>query len=127
MPVPSWKNPFLAAALVGVLALTGCGQGTGAAPSASSSSPVAGGILTYLDAQPHTSLYPPSGGFYPNGGLVNQITDRLVYQDPTTLATQNDSLRIDAAARREFGALARSYGAQLQVAQSLQGVRRDVE
>ena len=88
MPVPSWKNPFLAAALVGVLALTGCGQGTGAAPSASSSSPVAGGILTYLDAQPHTSLYPPSGGFYPNGGLVNQITDRLVYQDPTTLEFQ---------------------------------------
>ena len=49
------------------------------------------------------------------------------HQDPTTLAAQTDSLRIDAASKREFGALARNYGAQLLVAQSLQGVRRNVE
>ena len=30
-------------------------------------------------------LYPPSAGFYPNGGIVNNITDRLLYQDPETL------------------------------------------
>src|SRR5439155_5761625 len=48
-------------------------------------SPVKGGTLTYLDQQPHTNLYPPSGGFYPNGGVLNQITDKLTYQNPKTL------------------------------------------
>lgn len=42
-------------------------------------------IVTYLEPNTFTSLYPPSGGFYPNGGIVNQIADRLLYQDPTTL------------------------------------------
>ena len=31
------------------------------------------------------TLYPPAAGFYPNGGVVNQVTDRLLYQDPETL------------------------------------------
>lgn len=88
MPRFSWKNPLLALTVAGALVLTGCGQGAGSAPTASASDPVTGGVLTYLDAQPHTSLFPPSGGFYPNGGLVNQITDRLVYQDPATLEFQ---------------------------------------
>lgn len=47
--------------------------------------PVKGGTLIYLEQQPHTNLYPPSGGFYPNGGVLNQITDRLTYQNPKTL------------------------------------------
>ncbi len=42
-------------------------------------------VLTYLEPNWFTSLYPPSAGFYPNGGVVNQITDRLLYQDPETL------------------------------------------
>ncbi|MGD7001999.1 TIGR04028 family ABC transporter substrate-binding protein [Corynebacterium halotolerans] len=41
--------------------------------------------LTYLEPIFFTSLYPPSAGFYPNGGVVNNITDRLLYQDPETL------------------------------------------
>ena len=44
-----------------------------------------GGTLIYLEQQSHTNLYPPSGGFYPNGGVLNQITDKLTYQNPKTL------------------------------------------
>ncbi len=44
-----------------------------------------GGTLIYLEQQPHTNLYPPAGGFYPNGGVLNQITDKLTYQNPKTL------------------------------------------
>ncbi|XPP71713.1 TIGR04028 family ABC transporter substrate-binding protein [Serratia liquefaciens] len=46
---------------------------------------VQGGTLIYLEQQAHTNLYPPSGGFYPNGGILNQITDKLTYQNPKTL------------------------------------------
>ncbi|MBN8882083.1 MAG: TIGR04028 family ABC transporter substrate-binding protein [Salana multivorans] len=44
-----------------------------------------GGELLYLEYQPFTTLYPPQSGFYPNGGIIANITDRLVYQDPVTL------------------------------------------
>ncbi len=44
-----------------------------------------GGTLIYLEQQAHTNLYPPAGGFYPNGGILNQITDKLTYQNPKTL------------------------------------------
>lgn len=47
--------------------------------------PVKGGTLVYLEQQAHTNLYPPAGGFYPNGGVLNQITDKLTYQNPRTL------------------------------------------
>jgi peptide/nickel transport system substrate-binding protein len=47
--------------------------------------PVPGGVLIYLDQQAHTVLYPPVGGFYPNSGVLNQITDKLTYQNPETL------------------------------------------
>ncbi|MDR3437406.1 TIGR04028 family ABC transporter substrate-binding protein [Telmatospirillum sp.] len=47
--------------------------------------PVPGGTLIYLEQQAHTNLYPPAGGFYPNGGVLNQITDKLTYQNPKTL------------------------------------------
>ncbi|MFF2271890.1 TIGR04028 family ABC transporter substrate-binding protein [Agromyces sp. NPDC058136] len=85
----STKNTRLIAAGVAALAATGLlagcagqgAQGTGAA----SGDPVAGGTLTYLEHQPHTTLYPPQAGFYPNGGIVNNITARLTWQDPETL------------------------------------------
>ena len=51
-------------------------------------SPVKGGTLIYLEQQAHTNLYPPAGGFYPNGGILNQITDKLTYQNPKTLAIE---------------------------------------
>lgn len=47
--------------------------------------PVQGGTLIYLDQQAHTALYPPAGGFYPNSGVLNQITDKLTWQNPETL------------------------------------------
>jgi peptide/nickel transport system substrate-binding protein len=57
-----------------------------AAPSrAADEAPVTGGTLIYLEQQAHTNLYPPAGGFYPNGGILNQITDKLTWQDPKTL------------------------------------------
>jgi peptide/nickel transport system substrate-binding protein len=74
----------LAAAVVTGL-LAGCAAGTPAPDNAGSSDPVTGGVLTYLEHQPHTNLYPPQGGFYPNGGILNNIADRLTYQDPETL------------------------------------------
>ncbi|WP_447871410.1 TIGR04028 family ABC transporter substrate-binding protein [Serratia fonticola] len=58
----------------------------GAAAAASPAiAAVRGGTLIYLEQQAHTNLYPPSGGFYPNGGILNQITDKLTYQNPKTL------------------------------------------
>ncbi|MDK4716398.1 TIGR04028 family ABC transporter substrate-binding protein [Rhizobium sp. CNPSo 4039] len=57
-----------------------------AAPAAfADDQPVKGGTLIYLEQQAHTNLYPPAGGFYPNGGILNQITDKLTYQNPKTL------------------------------------------
>nr|WP_245912405.1 TIGR04028 family ABC transporter substrate-binding protein [Mixta gaviniae] len=50
--------------------------------------PVKGGTLIYLEQQAHTNLYPPAGGFYPNGGILNQITDKLTWQNPQTLEVE---------------------------------------
>ena len=50
--------------------------------------PVKGGTLIYLEQQAHTNLYPPAGGFYPNGGILNQITDKLTWQNPQTLQVE---------------------------------------
>ncbi len=61
--------------------LAACG-GSGAAADGE---PAAGGTLTYLEPQTWTTLYPPSAGFYPNGGIVNNLTDRLLHQNPETL------------------------------------------
>jgi peptide/nickel transport system substrate-binding protein len=58
------------------------------AVAAKAQTPVQGGTLIYLEQQAHTNLYPPAGGFYPNGGVLNQITDKLTYQDPKTLEIQ---------------------------------------
>ena len=69
-------------------ALAGCSKGDAAAVAKSSNEPVQGGSLVYLEQQAHTNLYPPAGGFYPNGGVLNQITDKLTYQDPKTLEIQ---------------------------------------
>ncbi|WP_442801223.1 TIGR04028 family ABC transporter substrate-binding protein [Serratia rubidaea] len=59
-----------------------------AALNAPAGATVQGGTLVYLEQQAHTNLYPPSGGFYPNGGILNQITDKLTYQNPDTLAIE---------------------------------------
>ncbi|KAB2897552.1 MAG: TIGR04028 family ABC transporter substrate-binding protein [Burkholderiaceae bacterium] len=75
------------AVLVGVALLAGCSRKDDPAQAAASG-PVQGGTLVYLEQQAHTNLYPPAGGFYPNGGVLNQITDKLTYQDPKTLEIQ---------------------------------------
>ncbi len=50
--------------------------------------PIQGGTLIYLEQQAHTNLYPPAGGFYPNSGILNQITDKLTWQNPETLENE---------------------------------------
>ncbi|WP_087001116.1 TIGR04028 family ABC transporter substrate-binding protein [Rhizobium sullae] len=73
---------FGAATLIGALSLA-LSASAGLAEDAAK--PVNGGTLIYLEQQPHTNLYPPAGGFYPNGGVLNQVTDKLTYQNPKTL------------------------------------------
>lgn len=73
------------AVLTATALLSACAGGAKAPTSDGSGEPVTGGVLTYLEYQPHTNLYPPQAGFYPNGGIVNNITDRLTWQDPETL------------------------------------------
>lgn len=78
-----------AAALLAACGSGGDGGGSGSAEGSGSDAaagdPVEGGELLYLEYQPYTTLYPPQSGFYPNGALIANITDRLVYQDPETL------------------------------------------
>ena len=70
------SRTFLIAAMVAT---------TAGAARADDAKPITGGTLVYLEQQPHTNLYPPAGGFYPNGGILNQITDKLTWQNPKTL------------------------------------------
>lgn len=65
------------AALLSALALT-LGLASCAAPRSTTS-------LTYVEAGMFNSLYPPLAGYYPNGGVLNNIADRLLWQDPQTL------------------------------------------
>ncbi|WP_235912364.1 TIGR04028 family ABC transporter substrate-binding protein [Ruania zhangjianzhongii] len=74
-----------ALATAAALMLAACGGSGDAADTGGSGEPVAGGTLVYLDKGTFDTLYPPEAGFYPNGGLVNNITDRLVHQNPQTL------------------------------------------
>ncbi|ENZ8426932.1 TIGR04028 family ABC transporter substrate-binding protein [Klebsiella aerogenes] len=60
----------------------------GAFSVSAAQTPIKGGTLIYLEQQPHANLYPPAGGFYPNGGILNQITDKLTWQNPETLAIE---------------------------------------
>ncbi|WP_349826588.1 TIGR04028 family ABC transporter substrate-binding protein [Brevibacterium litoralis] len=76
----------LGASLAGITALAACTpQDTLDVSAATAGGPVTGGILDYFEPQTWTTLYPPSVGFYPNGGIMNNISDRLLWQDPETL------------------------------------------
>lgn len=65
------------AAFAATTLLASCAAQSAGAGSAAAADPVEGGTLTYLEHQAHTTLYPPQAGFYPNGGIVNNITARL--------------------------------------------------
>lgn len=71
---------WIGAAAAVAITMSGCSANSGAGGDSAE-----GGTLTYLEPQTWITLYPPSGGFYPNGGVINQITDRLLYQNPETL------------------------------------------
>jgi len=77
------RTSFRLTALAGTLALF-----SGANNAHAAETPVQGGTLIYLEQQAHTNLYPPAGGFYPNGGILNQITDKLTWQNPQTLEVE---------------------------------------
>jgi peptide/nickel transport system substrate-binding protein len=83
-----FERAAAAAAVVALIALLAACSKDSDAPAvgaADPSAPVAGGTLVYLEQQAHNNLYPPNGGFYPNSGVLNQVTDKLTYQDPKTL------------------------------------------
>ncbi len=75
---------WLVAMVAGVW-MAGCTQQSATETARRQGGAAQGGELVYLEQQAHTNLYPPAGGFYPNGGVLNQITDKLTYQDPKTL------------------------------------------
>ncbi|WP_437611393.1 TIGR04028 family ABC transporter substrate-binding protein [Erwinia sp. V71] len=83
MPNVFSLNAVQRALTLGVLMTSFTGIATGYAAEASK-----GGTLIYLEQQAHTNLYPPAGGFYPNGGILNQITDKLTWQNPETLQVE---------------------------------------
>lgn len=74
----------MAAAALAAGMLTAC---SGGSPSAAGEAgePVYGGTLIYLEHQAPSCLYLPAAGFYPNGGVLNQLTDKLTWQNPETL------------------------------------------
>ncbi len=84
MPRPPRPVIALTALVAATGLMAGCSAG-GGGDQAASGEPRAGGTLTYLEPQTWTTLYPPAAGFYPNGAVVNNITDRLLWQDPETL------------------------------------------
>jgi peptide/nickel transport system substrate-binding protein len=74
----------LASILISGVALSACAAAT-PETAAVSDEPQVGGTMVYLEPDVYTGLYPPGAGYYPNGALVNNIADRLVWQDPETL------------------------------------------
>ena len=87
MSTPRTRRLALAgtAALAAIALLASCAGQSAGTDDAAAGDPVTGGTLTYLEHQAHTTLYPPQAGFYPNGGIVNNITARLTWQDPESL------------------------------------------
>ncbi|MFI7644574.1 TIGR04028 family ABC transporter substrate-binding protein [Micromonospora sp. NPDC049460] len=88
------RSRFRSTALAGAAALAvagllaSCSGGGSPAAGQDAGDPVYGGTLVYLEHQPPSCLYLPAAGFYPNGGVLNQLTDKLTWQDPKTLKVE---------------------------------------
>ncbi len=89
MSLPTKKIAAGALAVAFAVSLAGCASNPGTSPEAApAGDPVTGGTLTYLEHQTYTNLYPPQAGFYPNGGIVNNIAARLTWQNPDSLEVE---------------------------------------
>jgi peptide/nickel transport system substrate-binding protein len=70
------------------LGLVACSTGTAGEPVANSDEPAYGGTLTFLEYQFPTCFYAGGGGYYPVATILNQIGDKLTFQDPETREIQ---------------------------------------
>lgn len=85
MPSTLRRSALAAAAIGAALALAACAApAPGPADPGASDGPRYGGTLTFLESQVPTCLYAGGSGFYPNATLINQLGDKLTYQDPET-------------------------------------------
>lgn len=75
-----------AVAAAAALALSACAPGGTTAGTAASASgePKTGGTLVFLESQVPTCFYAGGSGFYPVATILNQVADKLTFQDPTT-------------------------------------------
>ncbi len=74
-------------AVAAAVTLAACGtspSATSTDPAAPAGEAVIGGTLTFLESQVPTCFYAGGGGFYPVATILNQVADKLTYQDPET-------------------------------------------
>jgi len=73
-------------AVAAALALAACSTPSASPQNAAAAAgePVTGGTLTFLESQVPTCFYAGGGGFYPVATILNQVADKLTYQDPET-------------------------------------------
>lgn len=73
-------------AIAAALSLAACASPSGstAGETSAADEPVIGGTLTFLESQIPTCFYAGGGGFYPVATILNQVADKLTYQDPET-------------------------------------------
>jgi len=72
-------------AVAAALALAACSTPSASPQNAAAAGePVTGGTLTFLESQAPTCFYAGGGGFYPVATILNQVADKLTYQDPET-------------------------------------------
>ena len=85
MSITSRRAPLAALTVVATtIALAACSTGGAPAPAAEGGEPAYGGTLTFLEYQFPTCFYAGGGGYYPVATILNQIGDKLTYQDPET-------------------------------------------
>lgn len=76
------------ALLTAILAtgLMACGSPGSSSPGADGSDgqPTQGGTLVFLESQVPTCFYAGGSGFYPVATILNQVGDKLTFQDPET-------------------------------------------